>query len=498
LLRPAGFRTLAGLMFLHALPGLLALVGFLAAPDRSLERSIQALLGDSKGDLQKIAVCVLDASGVEVASINAGLPLKPASNMKVLVTAAALRLLGADHEYETRLVALAPLEDGVIAGHVVVHGTGDPNISGRFYGGDPLALFRRWAKELAGLGLREVRGDLLVDDGYFDDVRFLPGWRRDQENRWYSAQISPLSLNDNCIDVRIRPGPPGERAMVEIVPASAFIRVEGAPTTVVEGATRIIIHRKTGTNQISIQGQINRRTSLWEDNVAIEDPSLFFGHTLLAVLEAEGIRVRGEVLRRERDARAGGAAGEKPEASGVLLVRHTSGLFIDLPVIHKRSQNLHAELLLKALGAQQGGEGSVAGGARAIGKFLAAEGIDAAGLEVGDGSGLSHDNRVSARLLARTLHSVRSRPYFETYRESLPIAGQDGTLADRFRREPELKGRIQAKTGYISGVATLSGYIEKGGTLWTFSMLFNTLPGGPAGVRELQERIAARIHQAMP
>ncbi|MCZ6796306.1 MAG: D-alanyl-D-alanine carboxypeptidase/D-alanyl-D-alanine-endopeptidase [Planctomycetota bacterium] len=471
--------------------------------DECLEREIRGLLGSVGLRPQDAAVAVVDANGELVVNLGAHRAVKPASNLKILTSLAALELLGADYEYETRISSTTPLRGGTVAGDLVVRGTGDPNISGRFYDGDPTTLFRTWARRLRRAGLVDVRGDLLVDDSFFDDQRFLPGWKSIDAGRWFAAEISPLSLNDNCIDVLVVPGRAGERARVEVTPESPFVKVTGAPVTVARGKTHILIRRRPDTNEVTVSGQIAARSPEWRDHVAVHDPALFFAHTLVAALRQQGIRVRGQV-RRLAAARPGAAkrAGPAPRPGGgkpplTLLVVHKSSLRLDLPVINKRSQNLHAEILLKTLGARSGGEGSVAGGARAIRLYLERQGIATSSLVVADGSGLSHDNRVTAAMLARALDRARRATYFEIFRDSLPVAGRDGTLAKRFRGEPQLHGRLFAKTGYIRSVSGLSGYLRRDGAYWSFSLLFQRLPGGNATIKRLQERIAATLDRAM-
>ena len=131
-------------------------------------------------------------------------------------------------------------------------------------------------------------------------------------------------------------------------------------------------------------------------------------------------------------------------------------------------------------------------------RFLKAKKIGDEGLVVRDGSGLSHQNRVSAALLAKVLHSVKSEKYFPEFLHALPAAGEDGTLDERFKGLPELKGKIFAKTGYISGVSCLSGYVVRGNSVWSFSVLVNGLKGGAHEAKRLQEKIGERIYQEMP
>ena len=485
----------------------------------SLENQIRWLATQHGFGERNISVTVIDDRGRVRVGINRHAPFKPASNMKVLTTAAALHLLGASYEFETQLLSTSPIREHAIEGDLILRGTGDPNISGRFYDGGATALLRTWARQLNAHGLWRVSGDLIVDDSFFDDVRFLPSWDRGQEGRWYSAQISSLSFNDNCIDVSIHPARSiGSRARVSIVPACSAIRAQGAPRTVPGSKWGITIHRKTGTNDLSIGGKIGQRVKGdFTDYVTVDDPAMFFGSVLARVLAEEGIEIAGRVRRvkagdgyydnasrQQTSARSGAresARTAKSVAAGeTLLVRHTSTLEQDLAVINKNSQNLHAEILLKSLGARVEGSGSVEGGARAIRRFVAEKGLRASGLEVRDGSGLSHENRVSSGLLAGVLRAVMAEPYFETFRDSLAVAGTDGTLRSKFWRSKQLHGRVMAKTGNISGVSSLSGYLTRGSKTWCFSILVNGFPGFPKGsksVPDLQEKILNRLDLAM-
>jgi len=482
-----------------------------------LERRIRALVAAYGVDPSLVGVAVLDESGQPRALLEADTPLKPASNLKVLTTAAGWALLGPgrrasrrvfapapvpvpapvpEHEYLTRLVASAPLGAGVVAGDLIVEGRGDPNISGRFHEDDPLAVFRTWARQLRRAGLRKIAGDFIADDSYFDAERFLPGWNRRNEGRWFSAEISPLSFEDNCVTVRVHPTAPGQPARVEVTPASPFVTVVGAPRTVAGRSASVRVHRAEGENRVTVSGNIGDRVSNWYDHVAVVDPSLFFVHTLAAELAREGIVIGGRVRRiAPSDARTEAlVAGGR----GEVLLEHRSRLGLDLPVINKRSQNLHAEILLKTIGREVSGEGSVAGGAQAIRRFVASLGVDTTGLVIADGSGLSADNRVSARQLAMTLWAVSSRPGFAAFLESLPVAGVDGTLEDRFSQYPELVGAVRAKTGFIDSVSALSGFVERDGRRWSFAILVNRFTGdGLSAAKRLQESIVARIHDVM-
>ncbi len=497
--------------------GFALVVALLSAGDRiaagsdadRLERDLRWIATGQFGyGADDIGIVVLDESGAVRASVGGETPLKPASTLKILTTAAGLYLLGPEYEYRTALLSTAPIAEGRITGDLILRGTGDPNISGRFYDGDVTHLLKRWARDLRGAGLVEVSGDLVVDDSLFDDERFLPGWNPADAGRWFSAQISPLSLNDNCVDVYIVPAArPGVSASVRIVPQSSAIQSSGRIRTVGGSVRAAVLHRRPGTSEIAASGRVGVRVKNYYDHVTIEDPAMFFGTTLRDVLRRHGVHLRGRVRRARGTERRyapgwhtenGDAAPPPISAPGeVVLITHASPLRLDLPVINKNSQNLHAEILLKTLGAVLFGDGSVEGGERAIRRYLSERGIANDGLAVRDGSGLSHESRVSALTLARALSAALRGKHGTLYRRSLAVAGVDGTLDDRFRRYPELRKRVAGKTGSIRGVSNLAGCVDAAGRTWTFVVLVNGRPKRAKSPRDLHERIVDETARAM-
>lgn len=413
-----------------------------------------------RGLLRKdVGMVILTPSGRVFASVNASKPFRPASNQKILTVFGALESLGADYEYETTLWADRMPVDGELTGDLCVTGSGDPNISGRFdvpgHGKrDPTAIFRQWASALKSKGVQRVRGDLLVDDFSFDHEFFNPTWKTDQFQYWYSAQVGALNLNDNCLDVRFQPGSLGGPGRLKIAPNTAYVRIDNKTKTDWNKKSVLIdLRRVEDSNQIVVRGGVSLRLKRWSTAfyVTIDDPGLFFGTVLKEVFQEEGIVVDGRVLRDR--------ARLSVPSTRVELVRHLSPLERDLPVILSNSQNMHAEALLKALGAASGEVGSVASGAREIFERLYENGVPDEGLAVADGSGYSRGNFVSPNTLAQLLHRIVEKDYFEVFRRSLAVAGQSGTLRKRFRGS-KLSGELFAKTGTISGVSSLSGYIR--------------------------------------
>lgn len=386
----------------------------------------------------------------------------PASNAKLLTAAAAVVLLGEDFHFETKI---GTTPDGAL----VVTGDGDPNLSGRFFAGDPDRVLRLMARDVAAKGVREVT-ELLLDASRFDDEYVHPGWPRDQVERWYCAPVAALVYNDSCWDVTVYPRTQaGAAARIDVQPALIGASVANRCETIAAGQHVVHVGRGQETD-LEVRGRILRTSAGVSGHVAVRDPVVFFGRGLRAALLAEGVRVTGGVRR-----------GRAPRQTH--LVAYRSGLRRTLKVMLANSQNLYAECTLKRLGT-----GSFAAGGEAVLRALARLGVSTAGVEVADGSGLARANRVTARALYDTLHALRDRPIFV---EAL-AAGGEGTLR---RRYADLGPRVRAKTGTIRGVRSLSGYLTgRAGGRYVFVILANGRSARSA--RRLQDRIVRVLAEA--
>ena len=441
------------------------------------------------------AVPLADA-GVKIVSVKtgevildnyAGKLLVPASNAKLAVTAAALRLLGRDFCFETRLYARGGLlPDGTLDGDLVVAGCGDPEISGRHHEGDPCFLFRAWAKAMKEAGIRAVRGGIVCDASAFDGETIHPSWPKNQLEQWYCAPVSALSLNDNCVDATVGPGRgPGSPASVSLSPPSTYAVVDNhCTTTAAKREHQFGFLGLAGLRPVTLRGKFWQQASPAVTSIPVADPPLYFGTVLKETLQAEGLSVGGKVaVSYDR------VPLEKTDA---LLATHRTPLETALQVANKQSQNFYAEQLLKALGFKASGKGTFATGAAAVKQFLA--GVSAGGAQCvpADGSGLSRDNRYSAAVLTDLLCWMARQPDGAVFAATLPAAGIDGTLAERFPEE-WCRGRILAKTGTLAGASSLSGYVNVPGDILAFSMLMNSPKAGVWRMKLAQDAILKEI-----
>jgi D-alanyl-D-alanine carboxypeptidase/D-alanyl-D-alanine-endopeptidase (penicillin-binding protein 4) len=421
---------------------------------------------------------------------NAETPVTPASNMKLAVTAAALDFFGPDHEFKTWLAIDG--DDLWITGSGDP-GTSDPSIAGkRIPSRTPMTLLEEWSAALRTKGISRINGKLYYFDGAFDDEQIHPTWAKDDLTHWYAAPISGLNFNDNCIDVTVYPTEDGKPVRYDVVPPASNITVINHCVT--GGKEEAQIERAQNENTYTLTGGCTKKTAL--KSKPVTKPGEFFCAALRTQLAKDGIEIVGPT---ERSANPLGGSPEPP-ADKIVAV-HITTLRELLPRINKNSQNLIAEGLCKLLGRaydqQQGRDvpGSWRGGDEAIRAFLAKYDIDAAGLVVADGSGLSRRNRLTTHIISDILVTMRNHPYGQVFFESLSVGGVDGTIAARFKDRP---GAVHAKTGFIGGVRSLSGYVPaKDGSIIVFSIIYNGIDGSVKPFEELQDQ-AVRVMMSWP
>lgn len=462
----------------------LALLALLLAPPllaQDLARDCDAAL-QAKGVTFGAQVVELGSNRV-VFEKEGERPLVPASNMKVLTTAAALALLGPDFAHETKVMAGAPPQAGVIAGPIIVVGSGDPTIARRF---DADPLLSDWAEALWQAGVRRIAGDVVADDRAFDGPGLHPDWDLDDAEKWYGAEVGALELNDGCVDVSVR-GAAGA-PKVELLPSTSWLVLDVQAGVTANKKQHVFSVLRAGADKrtLRVTGKVWTGANPQEANVPVRDPGLFLVNVLLERLEARGIVVDG-VARRVT---------AQDAALPHTLFTRKAPLLRTLDVTNQRSQNLYAECLLKTLGRVKGTGGTWSGGAAVSAAFARQCGAAEGQVVVRDGSGLSREDRLSARALVAVLKATAQGPNGQRFRETLATPEGEGTLASRLH---DLAGgvTVYAKTGTLTGVSALSGYLVApgGAKTWMFSIIGNGPGGGraqiDAAVRRLSKALAA-------
>jgi D-alanyl-D-alanine carboxypeptidase/D-alanyl-D-alanine-endopeptidase (penicillin-binding protein 4) len=386
-------------------------------------------------------------------SLNPDKLMMPASTMKVLTLAAAAERLGWDFTYETRLVGTGRIDAGTLDGDLLVVGDGDPTIVDR--DGMAARLFENWAEQLKAAGVRTIAGSIVGDDSAFDRDALGYGWSWDDLVEGYAAGVSALQFNENRVQVTIAPGPTiGAPADVSITPDGSDLIVVSDVTTSAGKPGSIEIHRQPGTPRLEVRGAIPLGAEPNVRSASVEHVSLFFATSLRAALIAHGVEVRGPAVGLD-DLR-----GAAPRTKGATLVTYRSPpLSAMMLQPFKFSLNMHEETLLKTMGAAAGTPTFKAGRA-AVRSTLERWGVPAGAFIQADGSGLSRYNYLTSDALVRTLaHVARDDKLRGAFELSLPIAGRDGTLAGRMRDTPA-EGNVHAKTGAMTGVRALAGYVS--------------------------------------
>jgi D-alanyl-D-alanine carboxypeptidase/D-alanyl-D-alanine-endopeptidase (penicillin-binding protein 4) len=386
-----------------------------------------------------VGALVVDADdGTVLFERDAAMPLAPASNQKILTALAALATWGPAHRFTTTVLADAPIGAAGEVATLVVRGGGDPALTSE--------ELWRLAADLRRLGLREVRGDLLLDDGYFDAEQWNPAWGEGSA-RAYHAGVTALTANYGAFVVEIAPPPrPGGKARVNVDPPSAFFDLEDGVR--VGGDSPLAVDRRSAGDgeRVRVGGSVRAGGESITVPRSVTDPVRYFGAVLRMQLAALGIRVEGATR-----------VGPTPSGSVELLAFSGKPLAEIAVLLMKYSNNNIAEMLVKGLGAQAGNTpGSWPSGLAVVRQQLAAQGVDQSGVTLLDGSGLAAGNRVTARALVDALRAARgSFAFGPEFVAALPIAGRDGTLR---KRAPAATDAARAKTGMINGVASLSGY----------------------------------------
>lgn len=467
----------------------LFLYGLIGVPvqGQSLRTRLDRLLDSPPFDRATWGVVVSDTSGRLLYTRNADRLFIPASNTKLVVSAAATVLLDPDFRIETSLFGSGPLDDGVLDGDLVVYGGGDPTFSERCYGTDTLALgacdqaldrVQALADSLWARGVRHIAGAVVGDGSAFDDQFLHPDWGTYDVNWWYGSPVAALGVNDNAVDITWGPGAQRNApAVLALTPDVGLVRLENRAWTTDSGTPSTIdFFRDPGTLVIRAEGTVALDRRGRTEYFALPDPNLYFAAALRTALQQRGISVAGPA-RSTTDSTLYHAARMAPP-----LVTTQSRRTEDLvfPILNT-SQNWFAEMLLKRLGRQFGTAGSWREGLAVERRFLIdSAGIDSSAFSLSDGSGLSSGNLVSPRAFTQLLRYMWAHPRRAGYLRALPRSGELGSLRNRFVGTP-LEGRVVAKTGSIQHVNSLSGYIERprGGPL-VFSVIANnhTVPGG--------------------
>ena len=392
----------------------------------------------------------------------------PASNVKLFTTSTALVRLGPDFTYKTVLYSRGEVsEEGILQGDLLVKGSGDPTISGRFTDGNILKTFENWADSLKISGIKHIEGAVIADAACFDS--------------------NGLVYNNNRIQIIVRPGAVvGEPAEITTNPPTKYFTFINKTYTVnPTKIQQIRLQRMVDTNEIIVDGTISTDRNRYSRSLSINDPALYTATVLKDLLESMGVTVNGESRVIDES-----EVEEITENELTIRATYTSPPMSELlKAINKPSDNFYADQLLKTLGYEFKGLGSFSNGVEVVREFVGGIGINPEQVFLSDGSGLSRYNLVMPIQIAALLKYMRYHPYYRYFYDSLPISGVDGTIESRMRHTAA-ENIVHAKTGTLRFVRALSGYVvSKDNEEFIVSILINHYTTPTSTSANLQDRL---------
>ena len=442
-----------------------------SAPVRQLQTDLTNVFGAaimSRG-VWAVEVRSLDTSET-LYQLNQDRLMMPASNLKIVTLAAAADTLGWDYRFPTSLETSATTEAGTLKGDLVIRGGGDPTINSRDKRAS--AVLDEWASALRAAGIQQIDGRIIGNDQAFDDEGIGPGWAWDYLQFGYAAPVGALQFNEDVAALVIRPAAQaGDPAQVVLQAGAGLTLVNRVATGAGGSPATIDYRRRLDQPVLEVSGSIAADSAPLERTVAVVNPTLFFAESVKDGLIARGITVTGAAA--DFDDVAAEMAGQPAAGTRTIVTTQSPPLRDVATVLMKVSQNLYAETLLKALGAARGGLGTFEGGLAAVRAALTSWGIRDDAYVNADGSGLSRYNYVTAATVTSVLEREYKSPNREPFMATLPIAGQDGSMASRLQRT-RAAGNALAKTGSISNVRAVSGYVKsRDGEMLVFSIIAN-------------------------
>lgn len=433
----------------------------------SLQNQINNIMTDSRMKNASTSITIRKASNGEVVYQRyADKGITPASSLKLLTGAAALDTLGENYRFATTVLTDGKVNNGTLNGNLYLRGQGDPTLL--------KGHFDSFADGLVKQGVKKVNGNLVGDDTWYDNIRLSAGILAEDEPYYYAAPISALTLSPTgdfdagSVMVEAKPTANGKATKVTLTPVTSVLQVVNNSKTVPKGSKNTLkITRQVGTNKVIISGNSPIGNAGVKEWISVTNPTTYALDVFKKSLAEKGITFLASSKMVQ---------GKTPPNARALVSRKSMPLKELMVPFMKLSNNTHAEMLAKEMGKVKYGEGSWDAGLLVMNEYAASVGLAISKWKFEDASGMSYSNKVTSSQLSSLLFVVRSEPWYNTYKNSLPVAGVSdrfvgGTLRNRLKVAPA-KGNILAKTGSLENIKSLAGYAStKSGETLIFTIL---------------------------
>ncbi len=411
---------------------------------------------------------------------NEKLLLRPASNQKILTTAAGYLFLGEDYKFKTSVYHTGEVKDSICNGDIHIVGGLDPDFSSNDL--DSLV------SEIKHYGIKEIRGNLYGDVSAMDSLFWGEGWMWDDDPEPFAAYLTPLNINKNSVQIVYEPGEIGKEAIIELIPKTNFFQINNSSLTIDTGKTTIRITRDwiNRNNTIPVKGNITRTSKRDTISLNVFNPTFYFLSLMKESIEQNGISFKGKVDTLTLP------------GSAKKIFTYERNIEPVITNTNKISDNLSSEMILRTLASNSSNKPATAAkGIRLIDSLITLTGLNPKNYRLVDGSGLSNYNLLSAELLTEILkyYYFKKPDLLPKFLSSFPISGVDGTLRNRMKESRVFK-RVHGKTGSLSGVSNLSGYLEsRNGHMIAFSILIQNFVGTSVQARSVQEKLCEIIFE---
>ncbi len=431
----------------------------------------------------------IDEATGEVLTESPQMSLIPASVNKIATTAAALEILGPEFQFRTAIgyTGNVSTQSKILKGDVIIHGGCDPAFYSHYFKDYYAGTFEDWAKKISESGIKRIRGNLIVDVSAMNNATIPGDWAWEDIGNYYGTGVSAMTYSDNSYDIHLSSsemeGQPAN--VVSTDPPINGLNLENKVVSSNTSSDNTVVYGAPLSYQQTINGTIPKSRPDFVVKAASPDPAVSAAFNFRKVLLRKGIIVEGKILKRT----------QPKQLKVKVIAEKRSPELKDLIVpLNQESINLFAEHLLREIGRAKKSNPCLDSSVVALNEFWKSQGIFTDGYSPSDGSGLSRSNNICPRTVVEMLNYINKSPYKDYFYNSLPVAGECGTLKYSFVGSP-LERNLRAKTGTIKRVKSIAGYFtNKAGRRVIFALIINNFSGPVAGVKLIIEQFVDELY----